>query len=159
MNKVLPYLEKVVRTLEAEQSFKSVLIEDKCWKRIYERGDYELVVYKSPESPANVKGMMGKANSPELTRQCFERGLSLAKKLNLPFVDRVIEKDKAFYPQLWEDPHVGLVRWLQCSATDPIDFKSSVATMIHELSHGLNTDNCMFLSSKVENICFNFSSD
>jgi hypothetical protein len=123
-------------------------VEESCHKRAYVVGTARLVIW---EIKGYVRGKGTKLSYPLPSDACIERGLAQAKEL-APFSDAIINREIAQDPQLWRDPDVGLVSWLECENDEPK--YETIATMLHETNHRISRDKCIFDFTAQRDICF-----
>jgi hypothetical protein len=124
------------------------VVEKTCHKRALVVGTARLVVWQVGGS---VRGKGTKISYPVPTEACIERALVQAREL-APFADAIIEREIAQDPQLWRDPDVGLVSWLECDGDQPK--YETIATMLHETNHRVSRGKCIFDFTAQRELCF-----
>ena len=124
------------------------LVDSTCHKRAYVVGTARLVVW---DIEGYVRGKATKISYPLPTEPCIERALAQAYDL-VPFAEAIIKREIAQDPQLWRDPDVGLVSWLECDGDEPK--YETIATMLHETNHRVSRGKCIFDFSAKRDICF-----
>lgn len=156
----LSLLEAAVDTTTGARAERSRPIEDKCWKRVYERSGYRLVIYRPFEArtagngrgAATVEGLTVQAGGERVS--CLAESLSRISALGLPYSDEVIEKHRASHPKEWRDPDLTPERWLTCEPASAVDRFASLGTFLHELNHGLRRESCLNIPSRGAPVCF-----
>ena len=124
------------------------LISAACHKRVYIAGTSRLILWDIGDRLRG-KGTSVAATLP--TEACITRALELASEL-MPAGDRIIEREIRQDPELWRDPDVGLVSWLECTGDEP-DYET-IATMLHETNHRVSRGRCIFDFSSDRDLCF-----
>lgn len=147
--KVEQTLASLLASVAAESRVTDLkLAEAKCHKRAYVVGTARIVIW---EVDGYVRGKGTKISYALPTNACIERGLAQAKEL-APFADAILAREIAQDPQLWRDPDVGLVSWLECEGDVP-KFET-IATMLHETNHRISRGKCVFDFTAQRDICF-----
>jgi hypothetical protein len=124
------------------------LVSAACHKRAYVAGTARLVVWDAGDY---LRGKATAVMSPLPTPACIERGLTRAVDV-LPAADAIIKREIAQDPELWRDPDIGLVSWLECEGDEP-KFES-IATMVHETNHRVSRGKCVYEFAGKRDICF-----
>jgi hypothetical protein len=132
---------------------RAQLIENRCWKRIYKRDDYRIVIYLTPgASPEELGASAGVERHYDLEpKACLER--ALVQLHDMGFADAAVmaERYRRQFSELWLDPDVGPVKWLGCARTP--EPASQLATFLHEMSHLLQHQSCSY-TGEPEYRCF-----
>jgi hypothetical protein len=124
------------------------LVAAACHKRVYVVGTARLIVWDVGDY---LRGKASAVSHPLPTPACIERGLTLAVDV-LPAADAIIKREIAQDPELWRDPDIGLVSWLECNGDVP-QFET-IATMVHETVHRVSRGACVFEFATKRDICF-----
>ncbi len=124
------------------------LSEATCHKRAYVVGTARIVIWQVGEL---IRGKGTKLSHPLPTTACIDRALAQAHDF-APFADAIIEREVAQDPELWRDPDVGLVSWLECDGDQP-KF-ATISTMLHETNHRVSRGKCIFDFSTQRELCF-----
>jgi hypothetical protein len=69
-------------------------------------------------------------------------------------VNRIVDQAKKKLATDWNDFDLGPAHWLDCATTDRSTFNSSVATWVHEMSHELTEQNCLYSTISKQKWCF-----
>jgi hypothetical protein len=115
------------------------LVSAECRKRVYGWNGRRFVFWDTQDS---VHGKMSTKTCELPTDACIERALTLANEY-VPFANTLMRKAAEQSPDLWRDPDVGAVSFLQCNAYGEPSF-NSIETMLHETNHRLSPDKCIF---------------
>jgi hypothetical protein len=114
------------------------LLSATCRKRAYGAGDARFVVW---EHRGGLRGKSSSDATPPPSAACIERGLALLAEL-APFAEGILRRERAEDPELWRDPDVGLVSYIECEGGRPeID---SLATLLHETLHRVSDAGCTY---------------
>jgi hypothetical protein len=124
------------------------LVTAECKKRVYVVGGSRFVMWELRDF---IRGKATKRAFPLPTPKCIERGISLANDL-VPFADEILAREAAQDPELWRDPDVGAVSFLECDGEQPS--YESIATMLHETNHRVSRGKCVFDFSANRELCF-----
>lgn len=136
-------------TNAAEQSAPLKIVKDDCWKQIYHRGQYQIVIYQSESKPDQAAGLIAPLKKTNIYNpQCMNKALQDIQGLNLAFTQKMIADYQDQFPRSWQDPDIGPINWLDCHTTNPAIWFASVATFLHEISHGLSRDNCLYIENQ-----------
>ncbi len=141
-----------------EKKKTPTLQDDQCWKRKYVIGDYTLFIYQTDISPYSVVGSMGKVHLDKtLAAECKEKALKEIKTLSIPFSQDLIDQYRRVHSKMWDDEDVGVAKWLNCQTENLVEWLSSLGTFLHEISHDVSDDHCLFSKYQKDKLCFNFS--
>lgn len=97
-------------------------------------------------------GKMSTSTCALPTETCIQRALAIAHDI-APWADGILEREAARHPDLWRDPDVGAVSFLECNAAEQPAFKS-VDTMLHETNHRISPDKCIYDYATGSDLCF-----
>lgn len=155
---VLPIFENLANASGSTASSRTELRESSCRRRVYERNGQTFVVSKSWGS---VEGSGGSGNPPpprtlEQARSCLEKAVSDIKRLNSSDGVAILDAYRARFPDRWNDPEHGPVMWLDCSKGEGPTYYDSLVTMLHESTHTLRSENCLFIPSVTGSTCLDF---
>ncbi|HVK83413.1 MAG TPA: hypothetical protein VM513_04865 [Kofleriaceae bacterium] len=129
------------------------LVTAECRKRAYVVGPSRFVLW---ESRGMLRGKATKRSYPQPSPACIERGLAMARDL-APFAGAILDREVAQNAELWRDPDVGAVSYLECERDQP-SF-DSIATMLHETNHRISRGACVFDFSTGRELCFALAHD
>jgi hypothetical protein len=118
-----------------------------CQKRIYGAGTARFLFWN------DATGLHGKVSSNKLappTPACMDRALVLARDL-VSFSDTIMGRAATQDPEMWRDPDLGVVSYLECDDADRPTFQS-VDTMLHETNHRVSVD-CIFDFTADREVC------
>jgi len=90
---------------------------------------------------------------------CLNRALEDIQNLNLDFSQRLMQEHRFQYQWLWNDPDIGPVKWLQCNKKRDVSWYDSLAVFLHELSHEVRNNGCIFNSNNNSKICLELPQD
>lgn len=136
---------------------QSDLVSDQCWKQIYVRGNYRIVLYRNPNEEVGSVQMVAR-NIRQLGishRECLQRAVADSNSLS-PIFANILGRYHAEHGWLWNDPDIGPVTWLECGRKRDVAYFESLAGFLHELNHPLKQDQCLFLASAANHLCFRF---
>jgi hypothetical protein len=144
---VMPDLEILADKFNPSPSNKTELKNSTCTKRTYERAGYRIVIYKdkfwSPElAQGAIHPMKSEVDAPDV---CLKRTLTKVEELGNPGLNLIIKKAKVKLGERWTDPELGPVSWIKCEDKDSLEYYDSVTIMLHELTHLLIRDNCLYV--------------
>lgn len=125
------------------------LVSSSCRKRVYVAGRARFVVWTVGD---HMHARGASTTSPLPTAPCIDRALALARQL-VPFADTILQREAAQNPELWRDPDVGAVSYLECDAADQPTF-TSIETMLHETNHRVSPGACIFDFRADRDVCF-----
>ncbi|HSK04453.1 MAG TPA: hypothetical protein VK932_24530, partial [Kofleriaceae bacterium] len=126
------------------------LVEAQCHKRSYVIGDARFILWEIGGGEY-LRGKGTSAVAPVPSEACIERALAQAVEL-VPFAERIMKREAAQDPELWRDPDVGMVSFLDCKADRPAF--ESIATMLHETNHRIGRGACIFELATGRDLCF-----
>lgn len=138
------------------------LVEDHCDKKIYFKRDFRLVVSRRPgnEEEPNVSVQpRGTALSEESAHACLQKVEQDVAKIHFEAGIRALYNYKRNYPTYYEDADIGPVKWISCASSDSHSYWDSLPDAIHELSHDLRDEECLFPIKRNEVLCFKLDQD
>lgn len=149
----LAKLEKMVSPWVGSDSGQTRLIEDQCTKKVFERGEYRLVVYRDH---GGVSGNAALQRPPTAlpAEECFARAMADLDQLDIPGSEVIMVRHRVKYASLWNDFDIGPARWLRCERKKNVAYYESVQTLLHELNHQIREKHCLVLARTNETLCF-----
>jgi hypothetical protein len=144
-------------TSDDEKAQKPVLSEESCTKRKYRIADYSMIIFRT-EGTSAVKGTMHKAWAPGSSKDlCLAKAVNEITELKLPFSQPLIDQYRRKFPKTWSDSDFGPVTWLKCENQNSAEWQGSLETFLHEISHDIHDERCLFSADQTKPICFDLS--
>lgn len=132
-------------------------LEALCNKEVYSKAGYRLLISKKPGTQEDVNGVFRTEDqvlTPEAARSCLHKAETDINHMQFEAGTRALQAYKTSYPELYDDPDLGPVKWLRCKVSEQNDYYDSLSTLAHELSHELRKADCLFPSFNSSAICF-----
>ncbi len=153
---VMATLERMIDTVAAQAGVTTggtILVEDKCWKRTYERKGKGFVFYRNPGAKdGSVQGKTFKG-TPEKVAACWTKSTRVIDDLRVPWARNILVAHRHSFAWEWDNLEIGPGNWLNCDGTRNDELESNI-TLLHELLHDLKEGQCLFSADGGDRVCF-----
>lgn len=151
----LKFVENSIDRNSTEGEPVTTLKKKACSKQEYVRRGFRILIYKKPFDPADrvqarYENTKSGANG---SAECLARAENDLKGFDLPAAKHVLEKGRAILGTQWDDADIGSLYWLDCADASSFAYYDSLATLIHETSHALRAETCLYLASQDVELC------
>ncbi|HLX37232.1 MAG TPA: hypothetical protein VKR29_05500 [Candidatus Binataceae bacterium] len=164
-------LEKVVDRFNKHSGpLTTVLVRDACFKQIYRRGDYRIVIYNIPGNLGAtqyagrfVYVLRGYAEPDhgDLTSEQASKCLARAKEdlLAIGTGADVLDTYRKNFGDITDDPDIGPAHFLNCNGGGELPYERTLTLLVHEVTHLDTKGNCLYTTYGSHQVCFALSND
>lgn len=152
---LLTRMQNMISTMSNNKSAEAKLLSSSCTKRKYQVGDRLVIIFNSPDK--SVHGMTWNLSTDP--KKCLDQALLDIAAFHSSSYEEIIRLHREKHPNLWADIDLSPVGWLHCDEKG-IDYRESLATFLHEMTHqnGEKLNGCLYDGVQNKNLCFDFPS-
>jgi hypothetical protein len=152
---MLKNIEPMVDSMSPTKNAATSLQQDGCWKKVYRRGDYLIVLFADPSKPGTIDSVLhDSSDAAQHTQACLRQAESDIHAMNFPLAEHVLAEFQRLKAWRWSDTDMGPVFWVKCGAPSLSDYYDSLDTLVHESTHDVRQDDCLFVGGTGERACF-----
>ena len=156
---VLPVFETAVETSigpDSSSAYDTTLIEKTCRRRVYQRNGQQFEIVKSWRHLTGGSIAAGHARTPEESMACLNQAVEDIRQLHYADADAIEKTYRERLPERWNSLDQGPASGLDCSQGKGGEYYNSIDTALHEMTHSLRSNDCVFVPNVTGNRCFDF---
>jgi hypothetical protein len=88
--------------------------------------------------------------------KCLDQAVEDVGQLHFADGEAIVKTYRERLPQRWNDADGGPAIWLDCTNGKGPQYYISIATFLYEMTHGLQSKNCLFVPNASDKACFDF---
>lgn len=148
-------LEPVIDNASSGQVLKTEMVEGTCNKEVYKRGEYRIVLFQDAKGVSGSVTPAANAIDPAVMSACLAKTELVIDKIKYPIGKSIFDSYRTQFPNIWSDFDIGATKWLSCKDTNARAYYDSIPVLLHELTHDLREDPCLFTAQG--KVCFDLS--
>ncbi|MFH1263199.1 MAG: hypothetical protein V1495_07140 [Pseudomonadota bacterium] len=147
---------------EGMKEAPALLQENHCWKAVFLLNQtMEVVIYRDPlHASAPSAFMIGDRVQPSADDgPCLLEATKTIHTLAEPTAKTVFEEFRKTRPWAWNDLDIGPLRWIRCRKPKGDLDLEFLPYAVHELTHALRRNSCLFFAPHRNTLCFDLGAD